>query len=170
MGLDPGYRTGCKMVVINKDGFYEVNDVLFLVEGVHNPKQLEMAKKKILDYIKKYDVDAYFIDEFQFLKGDVSIIQEMADNGKKFFISGLNLTSEKKPFGKMPELLAIADNIKLLTAICDNCKCDEAIYTYYKAGNKNSEIIIGDHEYGVLCRSCYQELTNQDLNNNVINK
>ena len=57
MGLDPGYRTGCKMVIINKDGFYEVNDVLFLVEGVHNPKQLEMAKKKILDYIKKYDVD-----------------------------------------------------------------------------------------------------------------
>ena len=57
MGLDPGYRTGCKMVVINKDGFYEVNDVLFLVEGVHNPKQLETAKKKILDYIKKYDVD-----------------------------------------------------------------------------------------------------------------
>ena len=57
MGLDPGYRTGCKMVVINKDGFYEVNDVLFLVEGVHNPKQLEMAKKKILDYIKKYNVD-----------------------------------------------------------------------------------------------------------------
>lgn len=57
MGLDPGYRTGCKMVVINKDGFYEVNDVLFLVKGVHNPKQLETAKKKILDYIKKYDVD-----------------------------------------------------------------------------------------------------------------
>jgi len=57
MGLDPGYRTGCKMVVINKDGFYEVNDVLFLVEEMHNPKQLETAKKKILDYIKKYDVD-----------------------------------------------------------------------------------------------------------------
>jgi len=57
MGLDPGYRTGCKLVIINKDGFYETNDVLFLVEGVHNPKQLEMAKKKILDYIKKYDVD-----------------------------------------------------------------------------------------------------------------
>ena len=57
MGLDPGYRTGCKLVIINKDGFYETNDVLFLVGGVHNPKQLEMAKKKILDYIKKYDVD-----------------------------------------------------------------------------------------------------------------
>ena len=57
MGLDPGYRTGCKMVIINKDGFYETNDVLFLVEGVHNDRQLETAKKKILDYITKYDVD-----------------------------------------------------------------------------------------------------------------
>ena len=57
MGLDPGYRTGCKMVIINKDGFYETNDVLYLVEGVHNDKQLETAKKKILDYTTKYDVD-----------------------------------------------------------------------------------------------------------------
>lgn len=57
MGLDPGYRTGCKMVIINKDGFYETNDVLYLVEGVHNDRQLETAKKKILDYITKYDVD-----------------------------------------------------------------------------------------------------------------
>ena len=57
MGLDPGYRTGCKLVIINKDGFYETNDVLFLIEEMHNPKQIETAKKKILDYIKKYDVD-----------------------------------------------------------------------------------------------------------------
>ena len=57
MGLDPGYRTGCKMVIINKDGFYETNDVLFLVDGMHNERQLATAKKKILDYIAKYDVD-----------------------------------------------------------------------------------------------------------------
>ena len=141
-------------------------DCIAVRNGINIPA---MLIKRIAD-LKKYDVDAYFIDEFQFLKGDVSVIQEMADNGKKFFISGLNLTSEKKPFGKMPELLAIADNIKLLTSICDNCKCDEAIYTYYKAGNKDSEIIIGDQEYGALCRSCYQELTNQNLNSIVINK
>ena len=57
MGLDPGYRTGCKMVVINKDGFYETNDVLYLVEEMHNPRQLAEAKKKILNYIDKYGVD-----------------------------------------------------------------------------------------------------------------
>ena len=57
MGLDPGYRTGCKMVVINKDGFYETNDVLYLVEEMHNQRQLDEAKKKILNYIDKYSVD-----------------------------------------------------------------------------------------------------------------
>ena len=57
MGLDPGYRTGCKMVVINKDGFYETNDVLYLVEEMHNQRQLDEAKRKILNYIDKYGVD-----------------------------------------------------------------------------------------------------------------
>ena len=57
MGLDPGYRTGCKLVIINKDGFYETNDVLYLVEGMHSQRQLDEAKKKVLDYISKYSVD-----------------------------------------------------------------------------------------------------------------
>ncbi len=57
MGLDPGYRTGCKMVIINKDGFYETNDVLYLFEEMHNSRQLREAKEKILNYIDKYDVD-----------------------------------------------------------------------------------------------------------------
>ncbi len=57
LGLDPAYRTGCKTVVINKDGFFELDDVLYLVEGMHNEKQLASAKKKILDYIEKYNID-----------------------------------------------------------------------------------------------------------------
>lgn len=57
MGLDPGYRTGCKLVVINKEGFYEKDDVVFLVEEMHSPRQVEEARKKILNYIDKYDVD-----------------------------------------------------------------------------------------------------------------
>lgn len=57
LGLDPAYRTGCKTVIINKDGFFELDDVLYLVEGMHNEKQLASAKKKILDYIEKYNID-----------------------------------------------------------------------------------------------------------------
>ncbi len=107
--------------------------------------------------IKNYDVDVYCIDEFQFLDGDVNVILDMANQGKKFFISGLNLTAERKPFGKMPELLAIADNISMLTAICDSCKNENAVYSYFKGG-KDTDIVIGDKEYMPLCRKCFEEI------------
>lgn len=112
--------------------------------------------------IKNYDADVYCIDEFQFLDGDVNIILEMANQGKKFFISGLNLTAERKPFGKMPELLAISDNVTMLTAICENCKNDNAVYSYFKGG-KDTEIVIGDKEYMPLCRKCFEEIINKQL-------
>lgn len=110
--------------------------------------------------IKNYDADVYCIDEFQFLDGDVNVILEMANQGKKFFISGLNLTAERKPFGKMPELLAIADNVTMLTAICDNCKNENAVFSYFKGG-KNTDIVIGDKEYMPLCRKCFEEIINK---------
>ncbi len=113
--------------------------------------------------IKKYDADVYCIDEFQFLNGDVKIIEDMASQGKKFFIAGLNLTAEKKPFGQMPELLCISDNIHMLTAICDNCKNENAVYTYYKGG-KTDDIVIGDKQYLSLCRHCYDQFTNNHKN------
>ena len=57
LGLDPAYRTGCKTVVINSDGFYQIDDVLYLVKGMHNPGKLAEAKKKILEYIERYKID-----------------------------------------------------------------------------------------------------------------
>lgn len=117
-----------------------------------------------LSDLEKYDVDVYCIDEFQFLKGNVNVIEQMATAGKKFFIAGLNLTAEKKPFGKMPQLLTIADNVQMQTAICDNCKNDNAVYTYF-IGGKDSEIVIGDKQYKSLCRHCYDLLTKQDIAN-----
>lgn len=118
---------------------------------------------KISD-IEKYDADVYCIDEFQFLKGNIKTIMQMADCGKTFFIAGLNLTSEKKPFGKMADLLCIADNIQMQTAICDNCKNDNAVFTYFK-GEKDSDILVGDKQYIALCRNCYSLLYKQDLAN-----
>lgn len=115
--------------------------------------------------IKNYDADVYCIDEFQFLKGNVSVIQQLADAGKKFFIAGLNLTSEKKPFGKMADLLCIADNVQMQNAICDNCKNENAVFTYYK-GEKNTEIVIGDKQYLSLCRSCYESISKNDNRTN----
>lgn len=61
LALDPGYRTGCKVAVIDKNGFYRENDVFFLVANMHTPKQLETAEKKIIDYVKKYNIDIIVI-------------------------------------------------------------------------------------------------------------
>lgn len=61
LALDPGYRTGCKVAVIDKYGFYKENTVFFLVESMHTDKQLEAAKKKMLELFKKYDIDLVVI-------------------------------------------------------------------------------------------------------------
>lgn len=110
-----------------------------------------------IEEIKNYDADVYVIDEFQFLNGSVNTIEEMASKGKKFFIAGLNLTAEKKPFGKMGDLLCVSDNVQMLTSICEICKNDNAIYTYCKE-SKDSDILVGDSQYIPVCRSCYDKL------------
>lgn len=57
LALDPGYRTGCKVAIIDKNGFYKKNDVFFLVSNMHSPKQLENAEKKMVEYVKDYNID-----------------------------------------------------------------------------------------------------------------
>ena len=83
LGLDPGYRTGCKTVVINKEGFYEVDDVLFLVGEMHNPRQLEDAKRKILGYIEKYDIDIIAIGNGTASRETESFVAALIKEAKK---------------------------------------------------------------------------------------
>ncbi len=83
LGLDPGYRTGCKTVVINKEGFYEVDDVLFLVAEMHNPRQLEYAKRKILGYIEKYDIDIIAIGNGTASRETESFVAALIKDAKK---------------------------------------------------------------------------------------
>lgn len=125
-----------------------------------NGNKLESINIDNIEDIKKYDADVYIIDEFQFLNGDVGCIEKMAESGKKFFIAGLNLTSEGKPFGKMGDLLCVSDNVHSMTSICEICKRDNAIFSYYKQGKKNSDIQIGDTDYIPVCRECFNELKN----------
>lgn len=123
-----------------------------------NGNKLKAVNINTIDDIKKYDADVYIIDEFQFLDGDVKVIEELAQQGKKFFIAGLNLTSEKKPFGKMGDLLCVSDNVTTMTSICEICKRDNAIFSFYKGDNKVGDIEIGDMDYVPVCRECYNEI------------
>ena len=124
-----------------------------------NGDSIQAINIEKIDDIEKYDAEMYFIDEFQFLDGNVDCIQKLADKGKKFYISGLNLTAERKPFGKMGDLLCNADNVQMMTSICECCHEDNAIYSFCKA-EKTGDILIGDSQYIPVCGSCYEKLLN----------
>lgn len=123
-----------------------------------NGNKLKAVNINNINDIENYDADVYIIDEFQFLDGDVSTIEKLAQNGKKFFIAGLNLTAEKKPFGKMGDLLCVSDHVTTMTSICEICKRDNAIFSFYTGGKKEQDIVIGDSEYVPVCRECYNDM------------
>ena len=113
-----------------------------------------------IDEIENYDADIYLIDEFQFLQGEITPIQKLASKGKKFYIAGLNLTTEMKPFGKMGDLLCNSDNVKMMTAHCECCNKNEAIYTYCTI-EKPGDILVGEDMYIPVCAECYTKLMSQ---------
>ncbi|MGL5000218.1 MAG: Tex family protein [Cetobacterium sp.] len=61
LALDPGYRTGCKVAIINKDGFFMENTVFYLVKEMHHENQLKEAERKMKDFIKKHKIDIIVI-------------------------------------------------------------------------------------------------------------
>ncbi len=115
-----------------------------------------------IDELAKFDADVYFIDEFEFLEGDIKVLIDMADKkGKEIYASGLDMTAERKPFGHMPELLAIADTVIKSVAVCNDCRRENAIYSYY-LGKKDTDIVVGNTEYIPLCRECYAARLKKD--------
>ncbi len=107
-----------------------------------------------LSEILSFDAQDYFIDEIQFLKGDVRVIQDLANEGKNFYIAGLDMTAEGKPFAIMQDVLCIATSVDKRKAICVDCKCGYANHSYH-LGAKKEDVLIGDKEYIPLCGPCW---------------
>lgn len=102
----------------------------------------------------------FFIDEFQFLSGNICTIKQLLDCGKNIWIAGLNLTAEKKPFGLMGDLMCFADKIYFMKGNCDYCgKLNKGIYTFYD-GSKDTDIVVGDDNYKCVCSKCYTKYSN----------
>lgn len=99
------------------------------------------------------EIEYIFIDEVQFVNGNFNILTKLSLKGITIFIGGLKQTSELRPFGTMPYVLAIADEIEILHT---NCECGEiARYTDCTTDKKN-DILIGDKEkYRPVCEKCY---------------
>lgn len=109
--------------------------------------------QEILFYSNECDVIG--IDEAQFFGNElVEVCQQLANQGIRVIVAGLDMDFLGKPFGPMPQLMAIAEDVTKVHAICMRCG-SLAQYSYRKTSN-DKLVMLGETEsYEPLCRECY---------------
>lgn len=101
------------------------------------------------------DVQVVGIDEAQFFDGElVGLVEELADRGVRVIVAGLDQDYLRRPFGPMPAILALAEYVDKVHAVCVRCG-GLAHYSQRIAGGAQ-QVQVGDQEaYEARCRSCY---------------
>jgi thymidine kinase len=96
------------------------------------------------------------IDEAQFFDaGLVELVSELADSGVRVIVAGLDLDYMRNPFGPMPQILALAEYVDKMHAVCIRCGAP-AHYSQRIAGG-TEQLLVGDGEsYEARCRHCYE--------------
>ena len=108
------------------------------------------------------DIDVVGIDEAQFLDdGVVDVCNDLANRGLRVIVAGLDMDFQSKPFGPMPALCAIADEVTKVHAIC--VKCGALAYISHRLVANDKRVLLGEQmEYEPLCRECYQRIVNDN--------
>ena len=103
------------------------------------------------------DVDVVGIDEAQFFdSGLPEVCNKLACSGIRVIVAGLDMDYLGKPFGPMPDLIAIAEDVTKVHAVCMRC-VDLAQYTHRKIKDDHL-VMLGEMDtYEPLCRRCYVE-------------
>ena len=99
--------------------------------------------------------DVVGIDEAQFFDDHiVEVCNELADRGIRVIVAGLDLDFKAQPFGPMPALCAIADDVTKVHAIC--VRCGALAYVSHRIVAGDKQVMLGEkQEYEPLCRECY---------------
>lgn len=108
-----------------------------------------------------YDFDVVGIDEAQFFGMDlVAVCNQLANNGVRVIIAGLDMDFQCTPFGPIPALCAVADEVTKVHAIC--VKCGALAYVSHRLVHDQNQVLIGEQaEYEPLCRECYKKAMEQ---------
>ena len=103
------------------------------------------------------DIEVVGIDEAQFLDdGLVDVCNELANRGVRVIVAGLDMDYKGVPFGPMPALCAIADDVTKVHAIC--VKCGALAYVSHRLVQNDKRVLLGEtNEYEPLCRECYKK-------------
>jgi len=103
------------------------------------------------------EVDVVGIDEAQFFdQSIVDVCNELADNGIRVLVAGLDMDFMGKPFGPMPALLSIAEFVTKVHAICVRCG-NLAQYSFRKSEDEQVVLLGEKNLYEPLCRNCYND-------------
>lgn len=115
------------------------------------------------------DTDVVAIDEIQFFHEDIiSQIEDLAKQGKRVILAGLDLDFKGEPFGLMPQIMCIAEYVDKLHAICVKC-CSPATRTQRLINSKPAHyhdpiILVGASEsYEPRCRDCHIILKSESI-------
>ena len=108
------------------------------------------------------EIDVVGIDEAQFFdSGLIDVCNQLANNGVRVIIAGLDMDFKGIPFGPMPALCAIADEVSKVHAIC--VKCGQLASFSHRTVKNDKQVLLGETaEYEPLCRECYQKALQED--------
>jgi len=103
------------------------------------------------------NVNVVGIDEAQFFDNSiVEVCNKLADNGIRVVVAGLDMDFMGNPFGPIPALLAVAEYVTKVHAICMRCG-NLAQYSFRKS-DEDQVVVLGETDkYEPLCRSCYNQ-------------
>ena len=101
------------------------------------------------------NIDVVAIDEAQFFdKGLVEVVVKLANMGVRVIVAGLDMDFKGLPFGPMPGLLAVADHVTKVHAIC--VRCGSIAQFSHRLSEKDQVVLLGEKEaYEPLCRNCF---------------
>ncbi len=108
------------------------------------------------------DNDVIGIDEAQFFdNGLIDVCNQLANRGIRVIVAGLDMDFKGVPFGPMPALCAIADEVTKVHAIC--VKCGALAYVSHRLVKNDKRVLLGETmEYEPLCRECYQRILSEE--------
>lgn len=134
------------------DKRYDDENVVSHDENSVSSTPVETAAQILLYDI---DVDVVAIDEAQFFDMElVSVANELANRGFRVIVAGLDMDFRGEPFGPIPDLMAIAEYITKVHAIC--MKCGNLAQYSHRFIKDDSLVVLGEKEsYEPLCRSCF---------------
>ncbi|MCL5115619.1 MAG: thymidine kinase [Firmicutes bacterium] len=96
------------------------------------------------------------VDEGQFFSDDiVEVVQELRRQGKMVLIGGLDQDYLEHPFGRMGDLMCIANDVEKFHAFCAHCQREDAFISH-RVTDEVGQVVVGEHNYVPLCEDCYQ--------------